>query len=177
MIKELKDCLIKKIRQDYSDNASEIDKKIRKIEEAKNIRDLGITMQKAIEILKQNGMPIVLTEEDKRIFQNFSETIKGTEDLVLVHKTDFAPTEAKIATASETGGITLSDATITINGQEEKIKYKQNRTVVNFAVNHEVKSHGMGNWDKKKYVVIIPWDSIPEEKIVGGVPADVFTDR
>ena len=75
MIKELKDCLIKKIRQDYSDNASEIDKKIRKIEEAKNIRDLGITMQKAIEILKQNGMPIILTEEDKRIFQNFSEKL------------------------------------------------------------------------------------------------------
>lgn len=177
MIKELKSILIERIRQDYSSDASETNEKIETITRAQNIREMGLDMQDAIEILKQNGIPIILTEEDKSIGQYFSETIRGTEDLVLVHKTDFSPTEAKITTASETGGITLEDATITINGQEEKLKYKQNRTVVNFAVNHEVKQHGKGNWDNKKYVVIIPWDSIPDEKIVGGVPADIFTDR
>ena len=177
MIKELKNILIEKIRQDYSSDASEMNEKIETITRAQNIREMGLDIQDAIEILKQNGIPIILTEEDKSIGQHFSETIRGTEDLLLVHKTDFAPMDSKIAVASETGGKILDDGTITINERTFNYKYKQDRYVVNFAVNHEVTSHAKGNWDKKKYVVIIPWDSIPDEKIVGGVPADVFTDR
>lgn len=178
MVKELKSILIERIRQDYSSDASEMNEKIETITRAQNIREIGLDIQDAIEILKQNGIPIILTEEDKEILKIDSiwKPIKGTEDLLLVHKTDLAPTGSKVVTPSESGNKYL-DGDITINGQEMQFKYKQERYVVNFAVNHEVSGNDGGFWGNCRYTVIIPWNSIPDEKIVGGIPVDVFTDR
>ncbi len=80
------------------------------------------------------------------------------DGLVLVHLTDFAPTEGIIKTAKDAIGHT--------------------RNSVHFAVNHAVVSHGMGNWSARKYAVIMPFESTVKKKgnkIIGGVATDLYS--
>ena len=124
--------------------------------------------------MKENNIPIVLTEEDKYITPQEKE-YKGLEDFILVHKTDFIPTQSKIKSAKDSQA--LVNEQIILNGKEYNYMYKRERNTVHFAVNGEVSSHAYGNWDNCKYAVLIPIIDIPKEKIEMFASVDTFTNR
>ena len=80
------------------------------------------------------------------------------EGIVLVHLTDFAPTDGIIQSARNAIGYT--------------------RDSVHFSINHSVVSHSMGDWASKKYAIILPFEKTIKtkgNKIVGGFPADLYS--
>lgn len=95
------------------------------------------------------------------------------DELILVHKTRVCPQNSMIYTASDSPNPHYLKKYFYVNGNKNDILYKQERTVINFAVNHEVVSHMEGNWDDCEYIVLIPWKSV-DDKIVGGDAADIY---
>ena len=94
--------------------------------------------------------------------QNLSNL--SPKNMVLVHATDYFPKNGKITTSANASKLKTGK----INP-----KYK-----IHCAINHFVESHNMGNWDSKKYVVLMPMDKImetvPKENILGGLMIDFF---
>ena len=166
--------MIREIKKIMLDNIEKQELSEDKIKKAKTLYKLGLDFNTARKMLEERNIPVILHEEDKEIF-GIPKDFKGTEDFILVHKTDMAPKNSRIVTSSESGGKdTIED--IYINGDRHKISYKLGGYVVNFALNHEVISHSSGDWDNTKYAILIPWNSIPNEQIIGGLASDIFTN-
>lgn len=117
----------------------------------------------------------ILRKEDKGKIAsgNDSKKIKGLSDLVLVHKTDYIPIDGVIKSSKDAG--VLGDASIWINDQEYIISLPSERESVHFCLNGEVTSHKFGNWDESKYAIIIPFEKIDKDNIVGGITVDTYT--
>ena len=146
-----------------------------KLEKAKNaqvIKDLGINLFEAFSILKENDIPIVLTEADK-VETEVERDYSSKSALIGVHKTQFAPTDSKIKTAKDAKAI--SKAKIIINEQEYEYEYMSERDTVHMAMNDEVSSHMYGSWEDCKYSVLIPMSDISNEKIGYANSVDTFT--
>ncbi len=86
------------------------------------------------------------------------------KNLVLVHATDFFPENGIIKT--------------TANASFEQTGLINPRFKIHSALNHFVQSHTGGNWNRKKYSVLMPLDGImetvPKENILGGNLVDFF---
>lgn len=170
------------------------------IQSANSIQQLGLSFEQAIDLLKSQNIPIVLTEDDKINFikssshgsdvsaseipdmldSNFSENLNsqivdysGMEDFVLIHKTDFPPKDSEITSLKDLGPI-LEDS-VTIDGTEYPFNYSWGRETVHFSVNHEVVKNDGGDWDDKKYACLIPFSDVPKDQIGQASPVDTFT--
>lgn len=132
----------------------------------------------------ENNIQIILTEEDKELFINEyrEETnirydrgrkIEKLEDIMLVHKTDYIPQNSELGTRMTSD--VVDEITPEIEGKEYKVNLRPYRNTLHFAVNHEVISHGFGNWSKKKYMIIVPLTDIPKEKIRNNNEVDTYT--
>lgn len=120
-------------------------------------------------------MSQILRKEDKGKIAsgNDSKKIKGLSDLVLVHKTDYIPIDGVIKSSKDAG--VLGDASIWINDQEYIVDVPSERESVHFSLNGEVTSHTLGDWDESKYAIIIPFEKIDKDNIVGGITVDTYT--
>lgn len=143
----------------------------------KTLEDYHLTLQDAIKLLNDNNIPIVLTEEDKKaiidIPREYNE--KGMESIVLVHKTDYIPNSSKIRSNRDAKAIAGTIETKFNDGSDYKIDVPSKRRTVHFSMNGEVGSHSYGNWDSKKYAIIIPFNDIPKENIAAANPEDTWT--
>ncbi len=143
----------------------------------KTLEDYHLTLQDAIKLLNDNNIPIVLTEEDKKaiidIPREYNE--KGMESIVLVHKTDYIPHGSKIRSNREAKAIAGTIDAKFNDGSDYKIDVPSKRRTVHFSMNGEVRSHSYGNWDNKKYAIIIPFNDIPKENIASANPEDTWT--
>ena len=143
----------------------------------KTLEDYHLTLQDAIKLLNDNNIPIVLTEEDKKaiieIPREYKE--KGMESIVLVHKTDYIPHGSKIRSNREAKAIAGTIDAKFNDGSDYKIDVPSKRRTVHFSMNGEVGSHSYGNWDSKKYAIIIPFNDIPKENIAAANPEDTWT--
>ena len=143
----------------------------------KTLEDYHLTLQDAIKLLNDNNIPIVLTEEDKKaiidIPREYNE--KGMESIVLVHKTDYIPHSSKIRSNRDAKAIAGTIETKFNDGSDYKIDVPSKRRTVHFSMNGEVGSHSYGNWDSKKYAIIIPFNDIPKENIAAVNPEDTWT--
>lgn len=143
----------------------------------KTLGDYHLTLQDAIKLLNDNNIPIVLTEEDKKaiieIPREYKE--KGMESIVLVHKTDYIPHGSKIRSNREAKVIAGTIDAKFNDGSDYKIDVPSKRRTVHFSMNGEVGSHSYGNWDNKKYAIIIPFNDIPKENIASANPEDTWT--
>ena len=143
----------------------------------KTLGDYHLTLQDAIKLLNDNNIPIVLTEEDKKaiieIPREYKE--KGMESIVLVHKTDYIPHGSKIRSNREAKAIAGTIDAKFNDGCDYKIDVPSKRRTVHFSMNGEVRSHSYGNWDNKKYAIIIPFNDIPKENIASANPEDTWT--
>lgn len=144
-IKELKSIWENKQLED-------VRKQYKKIKEANNINELGYSFEQIQELFKQKNVPLVLDENDK-IIENESNFDK-LDDLVLVHKTSYAPTNNEIKTTTNSNA--YKNQSIKLGNETLDINFKLYRNTVHFAVNGEVSSHAWGNWDDCKYAIIIP---------------------
>jgi len=174
MIKEIKEL---KLAEERTSDLRE------KIESAKTLKDLGMTFGEAVEFLQQRGVPIILSEDDKVLskandgLKDKGPNYKSTDDFIYVHVTNLAPQNSKIYTPKDTGKKYKLDRCI-INGKDysEKIERKESRDTVHLAVNHMVRPNDGGDWDHTRYAIFVRGNKIPKEKLIGGVPVDIFTE-
>lgn len=149
-LKELRD-------QKDPEKLNEIIEKYERIRNAKNLSELGLNFKQAEAIFNGKGLPIVLDESDT-IIENEAKFDK-LDDLVLIHKTRYAPTNDEIKTTTNAGA--TNEGQIKIGDELINIKYGVVRNTIHFAVNGEVGSHGYGGWDDTKYAVVIPLVDVP----------------
>jgi len=120
-------------------------------------------------ILVREGK-IVLTEEDKTILYNSSD-FKSLSELCLVHKCDYMPYNNEIKSALSSGGESIRS--FKIGSESYDYTHKEQRYTVHFAVNGEVGSHDMGNWDIRRYAIIIPFECLVNN-LVSACSCDSF---
>lgn len=141
---------------------------------SKTLEDYNLTVQEAINLLKSNNIPVILTEADKYIIDRPREyEEKGLDSLILVHKTRYIPNNSTIKSPKDAEAKVQAETTI--EGKKYDYAYKRARNTVHFAVNGEVLSHGLGGWDDCKYVILIPFTDIPKEQIMSAAPMDTYT--
>ena len=129
------------------------------------------TMDELKEYSKEKNEPIILNEEDLSLIRNLYKPMKSVDDLYLVHKGGHYPVDGKIRCTDN-----LEPYEYSINIGNDKITSKINggRGTVHFSVNHEVTSHMAGDWDKKPYIVIIPFKDVPIDTIGSALEVDTF---
>lgn len=157
----------------------------------------AMSIQEQFDFLMQNNQEIVFDERDieqgvdrdvnylsnnakdryhldsKRMIERQKEmSIKGIDDIILVHKTDYISEGGKLETA-KSGGRML-ESTREIGGMTYKLEYKSGRDTLHLSANAEVAKHKMGDWNNKKYAILIPGKDMPTEQLVGGKPADLI---
>lgn len=132
------------------------DKIKRILQKANNIRNEDDIQ--AINRMFQEGITVddLLKEIDSG---NYSDLIhhKGLEnlsDLILVHKTDYVPENGIIKTSGNAG--VVEKKTETILGKNYNYEVHSHRDTVHFVVNGEVTSHAAGNFDGRKYAILLP---------------------
>lgn len=196
MIKELKEILKKEAEQNGNMEV------INLIESATTLLHLGFTFKDAIKKLKDAGVTIVLTEEEKEKrfeeIRNAHKTIENgfddswsfengltngrvnmrgfetTSDIVMVHKTNYAPKGERIE--SRFSGGVLHDCSITLGGEEYKFTCKSGRDTVHLSANHEVGANDGGSWSKMKYAVVIPFEDLKEHSTIKSAKSvDTYT--
>ena len=159
------------IKQIELEHLKEANNKRKSIDQAKNLRDLGLTIQDVVRIFKENNTPLILTNTDP-IVENESEFDK-VDDYILVHKTKYVPTdnEIKNLTNSNVKATTQVNTGITtIN-----VDFLNKRDTVHFAVNGEVSSNvATSVFEGRKYAVLIPIKDV--KNITNFVVQDTFTD-
>lgn len=120
-------------------------------------------------ILVKEGK-LVLTEEDKTVLYNSSD-FKSLNELCLVHKCDYMPFNNEIKSALSSGGESIRS--FKIGSESYEYKHKEQRNTVHFAVNGEVGSHDFGNWDVRRYAIIIPFECLVNS-LVSACSCDSF---
>ncbi len=72
MIEEIKKIVIRNIEEkgkSEGKNKDQIDREIEEVKNAKLLSTLGLNLTEAIQLLKDNNVPVVLTEDDKMLFK------------------------------------------------------------------------------------------------------------
>ncbi len=146
---------------------------IKEIKSKKTLRDLGLTLEQAIQYLKERKIPIVLREEDKVITERH-EVFDSFDKLVGIHKTDYMPRNGVIYTPSEAGK-KRKVTKYKFRGRNIELEADYIRDTIHVCMNGEVTAH-LDSWDKCKYMVIIPMSKIPKGKIISALPADTYLD-
>ena len=196
MIQELKELLKKEAKENGNMEA------VSSIESATSLLHLGYTFTEAIKKLKEAGLTIVLTEEEKKkrfeeiknahktIEEGFDDSwgfengltnglvnmreFESTSDIVMVHKTNYAPKNERIE-SRHSGGV-LHDCSITLGGQEYNFTCKSGRDTVHLSANHEVGANDGGSWSKMKYAVIIPFEDLKKYSTIRSAKSvDTYT--
>ena len=171
MLKELKELEIRKLNG-LPDNQE----KIQYINDCKTIVELGYNLQSAIKELENNGIPVILNEDDKQIISNDHVQFNSLDDFVAVHKDEFLPENSKILTPTDAGAI-IEDYFI-VDGIKYDYNYKYQRNSVHFALNGEVDEIGSAGatWDKFPYITIMPLRDLPIGELGQYSLGDTFTD-
>ena len=150
------------------------------IKNAKILDELFLDFRDAIYILKSNNSEIILDEEDIINYQNINsdKPLKDINDLVLIHKTMYIPENDRIYTTVEKD-IVLDDDKLEfeVNGKKLRTPIKGSRNTLHFCVNSEVSGDfiGANDWKNFKYAVIVPFSSVPKEKIANAYSVDTYT--
>lgn len=140
-----------------------------------SIYDLGMDFQEAVEFLQRHNVEIVLTEEDRTALynrENQKKDIKGLEDLILVHKTDYPPKDGRIKSPKE--GQAKIEKEININGIEYQYEVDHPRETLHFYLNGEVGSNDGGSWNNCKYAILIPFPDVKKENLNAGKEVDTY---
>lgn len=103
---------------------------------------------------------------------NDQRAIQSLQDLVLIHKTDFYPTHDTIQTALSTHA--RSHMVVQINHQKHEIPFSVANNSIHFSVNGPVGSHMYGSWDSRKYAIVVPFQNLNLENLIGYRPEDTY---
>ena len=150
------------------------------IKNAKTLDELFLDFKDAIQILKSNNSEIILDEEDIINYQNINsdKPLKDINDLVLIHKTMYLPENDKIYTTMEKNIVLdYDELEFEVNGKKLRTPIKSSRNTLHFCVNSEVSGDfiGANDWKNFKYAIIVPFSSVPKEKIANAYSVDTYT--
>lgn len=140
MLREVKEIKVEPLQKQMEKTEDYIEKRklssqISEIQKAKTISELGLTFDQAVKLLKEHDIPITLGEEDKEITER-KGGFQGLEDFMLVHLTEYEPTQNRIKSPKEAGArIALTEE---IQGKEYEYTIPCDRNTVHFCVNNEV---------------------------------------
>ena len=115
-----------------------------------------------------------LTKNDKEEIEKrrnkTEKEIKNADDIVLIHITNFFPEQGIIKSPKDAG--------VTFKEEFEGHPYEvpRQRDTVHFVMNGEVENNTGGNWDDRKYAIVIPLKNIDKDKFIGGTPVDFYSD-
>lgn len=151
-----------------------IREKYEKIKTAKTLKELGLSFEETVKILIDNGMTVVLDESDRVITENESEFDKD-EDFILVHKTNYSPTNDEVKSNKMSG--VKTKYSIQFDDEEFSYEFFKGRNTVHLCQNGEVTSHEYGNFDGRKYAVLIPFKSLKRDNLVSFRPEDTFFEK
>lgn len=141
------------------------------IKNAKTIKDLNLTFEEAKSILQEHGMKFVLEECDKIITQNDSEFSKE-EDFILVHKTEYYPTNNLIKSDLRSGATQIN--IVYFDDDEFSYEFPEARDTIHFCQNGEVSSHSAGRFDGRKYAILVPFEKVKNSNLKSFNPADTY---
>ena len=145
-----------------------------RIKKAKTLKQLDITFEEATKILKNNGIQVVLDESDREITDNESDFDKD-EDFILVHKTNYSPTDDEVKSNKMAG--VKTKYSIQFDDEEFSYEFFKGRNTVHLCQNGEVTSHEYGNFDGRKYAVLIPFKGLKRDNLVSFRPEDTFFEK
>ena len=148
-----------------------IDEK-KRIMAMKSIKEMGLSFTDAINILRDANIPLVLDEDDKYITQNES-SFDDEKDFILVHKTAYSPANDRIIPTGAAGAI-YTEVYSPDGFPKFTYSYAEPRNTVHFCLNGEVSSHAEGNFDGRKYGVLVPFDKASHDNIVAFKGEDTF---
>lgn len=169
--RSIDDYYIKK--EEIEQKRQELESKKEKYLEAKVPAELDLTFENAIKLLKDTGIDPILTETDLTDFNIITKpNVDNLDGLILVHKSGHVPTDSRVHSLKELG--IKGTVNYKVGGKEIETTFDKGRNTVHFAVNGEVGSHMYGNWDDKKYAVLIPFKDIPKKEIGSAAPQDTF---
>lgn len=169
--RSIDDYYIKK--EEIEQKRQELESKKEKYLEAKVPAELDLTFENAIKLLKDKEIDPVLTEADLTDSYVFTKpNVDNLDGLILVHKSGHVPTDSRIHSTKEAK--IKKTLKYTIGEKEVETNYNMSRNTVHFSVNGEVHSHENGNWDDKKYAVLIPFKDIPKQDILSAAPEDTY---
>ena len=104
--------------------------------------------------------------------ENDRISIKEERDLIMVHKTNFLPINGVMYSARDTGAKTF--VTFTLNGKNHQIEYLVGNDTLHFALNGPVRDHMLGNWNDKKYAILIPYNEVEKSNLLHLAPEDTY---
>lgn len=144
-----------------------------KYAEAQVPAQLDLGFEESLKLLQDNNITPVLTEKDlSNVAVVTKPDISTFDGLILVHKTGHVPIDGRIHSVKEAN--TTKTGVEKIGNIEIPIAFQSERNTVHFSVNTEVSSHFWGNWDDKKYAILIPFNDIPKDDIKSSRPEDTY---
>jgi len=96
-------------------------------------------------------------EKEKPIF-------KSLEDFLLVHKTNFFPCNDTIYTAKSTHA--KKTTRFSFRGKKYEADYLAANDSTHFGLNGPVTSHRYGNWDDRKYAIVVGLNDVNRENLL-----------
>ena len=135
------------------------------------LKEMGISFAEAMDFLEENNKPLILNESDKVITDNESNFDKK-DDYILVHKTKYMPTSDTLqSTASKH---VVQKEVVKMKTGDFVFNFNESRDTVHFCLNGEVESHNYGDFDGRKYAVIIPFNRIDDANLKSFDPVDTY---
>lgn len=168
------------IKQDIYEYVEQMEEFVKDVDRKKTPKDMGLTVNQAMKLFEENGIPFILTEEDKQIAIKDKSLLQGDkpfetiDDFVFVHKTRFIPENDEIKTDINAGA--TKTETKKLDGMEYEYQFKLGRDTVHFAVNGAVASHANGNWNDCRYAIYLKApDLVKQENLLNISPEDSWT--
>lgn len=156
-----------------------------KIENLNKERQTGCfsreTIDELIELFKNGKIDYEFEKADENIgaymYENYverssspldkdrmMETFKGLDDFLLVHKTNFFPSNDTIYTPKSTQA--KRKTSFTFRGKEYQIDTPVSNNTTHFALNGPVSSHMYGDWDSTRYAIVTNFNDVNRENLL-----------
>lgn len=130
----------------------------------------------------ENGEMVVLNESDRNRSKEMIKESNNSyldirkfeqlKDVMLVHKTHYAPKNSTIETRMSAN--VIDTIPISIFNETYNINLRPCRNTLHFSANHEVHANVGGDWNSCKYAIITPLLSIPKDRIKSNCSVDTF---
>lgn len=164
---------IEKIDKEIEDIRVERDN--RKIYSEKRIKDI-------FEFVKSGKIYYEFDENDTIISESTTSDyykkkkekpiFKSLEDFLLVHKTNFFPCNDTIYTAKSTHA--KKTTRFSFRGKKYEADYLAANDSTHFCLNGPVTSHMRGNWDNRKYAIVVGLNDVNRENLLSLNFEDIY---
>ena len=148
----------------------------------KHIKEIMAQKQTLADSIHRDKDGIIITDDEVEGYskrkQGDFDVDKESERIVIVHCTDFFPSQHKILSSFDGEKETDRNRDITFDGNTKFCRALAHRNTIHSTLNARVgdTSDGAGTWNGKKYMIIEPFARHKEQFAVTD-PSDAYTDE